>query len=446
MSDIPSSSNEFQYRYVTPAITDFFDITRIDDTEYVKARGLTVSSFKDYKLVKYNKTHLASDNVATLGLWRSVVIRNGRIVSFAPPKAMSLTAFTREFSASAVELEEFVEGTMINVFWDGDDWQIASRSLIGANGFYYKGSPTFRRMFLEAMTYAGCELEFSMLDRRLIYSFVVCHPGNRIVVPIKTPHLYLVEVFHSMPDGRIGSLDIQHPGNKPVLDAVLSRVLVPRRYALPSPDTTGVVSSSQQGVDTGDVALTEETISSPVDVVVPDEYGDIRRVFASNTTPFHQLGVIMRAGVSGQRTKMRNPVYEFVRALRGNSPKLMYQYLHLRRNGKVGAFLRFYPEYLTEFNQFRTAVHEFTRQLHDFYIMVHVKKLLDLKDVDGEYKAHVYALHKLYLDSLKVDKRVITMTETINYVNEIDPARLMYALNYKKRVKHSSTAIEAATC
>ena len=56
-----------------------------------------------------------------------------------------------------IQAEEYVDGTMINVFWDeligeSGDWQIASRSCVEANvGFYlHTGSKTFRTMFLEA--------------------------------------------------------------------------------------------------------------------------------------------------------------------------------------------------------------------------------------------------------------------------------------------------------
>ena len=38
----------------------------------------------------------------------------------------------------------------------------------------------------------------------------------------------------------------------------------------------------------------------------------------------------------------------------------------------------------------------------------------------------MYNLHKLYIDN----KVPITKTETIKYINSLDPAQIMYALNY----------------
>lgn len=423
----------FHYRYITGSLTEYLELNELDNVKYIEEKGVSVSSFKDFKLVKYKKERLTPDNVSTLGLWRSVVLRNGRIVSVAPTKSVSKETFMAKFPApksGGVQLEEYVEGTMMNVFWDGDEWQMASRSLIGGNGFYYKGSPTFRQMFMDAMNESkvkwaqmastgvssgsGCydvsrSLDFTMFDKRFIYSFVICHPENRIVVPVKKPHLYLVEVFHLLNDGsgRVGSMDLAHPLNKEMFNEVMKRVNLPHRYELKTPS--------------------EEV----------DNYDKVVEEFASNTAAFHLMGVIVRGGTNGERMKFRNPVYEFVRNLRGNNPKIMFQYLHLRNTGKVAQFLRFYPEYVDQFAEYRDSVHNFTKELHNNYVNVHVKKTKTLAEVDGEFRTHVFTLHKKYIEWLSNQtgegKRIITLAEVIQYVNELEPARLMYALNYKKR-------------
>jgi len=414
MTDLPLA-----FRYITQSLTDYIDFTRLDEAEYTRNRGVQVSSFRDYKLVKYDRNRIASDNVATLGLWRSVIIRNGKIVCVAPPKATSLSSFMRTYSASdgKIQLEEFVEGTMINVFWDGDDWEMASRSLIGANGFYYKNSPTFRKMFLEANSR---NIEFTLLDKRLIYSFVVCHPCNRLVAPLKTPHLYLVEVLSVLPDGRVGSVDMEATENGAVLEYVKTKALTPKRYPFPEeiePEDAEYYASS---------ASSRPSPSPPA----PNSYEAIQYRYASNKTPFYQMGVILRGGENGERTKMRNPVYAFVSALRNNSHKLLYQYIHLRVTDRLGAFLRFYPEYMSEFRGFQLQIHDFTARMHETYMNVFVKRSLAFDEVDKSLKPHLSALNKIYLDSLQDTKRVITKKEVIQYVNRLEPARLMYALTH----------------
>ena len=44
-------------------------------------------------------------------------------------------------------------------------------------------------------------------------------------------------------------------------------------------------------------------------------------------TNYNTLGFVLINKVTGERAKIRNPVYEQVRQLRGNQPKLQFQYL-----------------------------------------------------------------------------------------------------------------------
>ena len=63
---------------------------------------------------------------------------------------------------------------------------------------------------------------------------------------------------------------------------------------------------------------------------------------------------------TGLRSKLRNPTYEYVRRLKGNSPKIQFQYYSFRQVGKVGEFLKYYKEYRTTFTQLRNDLHKWT--------------------------------------------------------------------------------------
>ena len=154
---------------------------------------------KTYKIVKYNKDLLASDLVTTYGLLRSVIVNpENRVVSFAPPKSISAETFMNMYPQKTPNIvaEDFVEGTMINVFFD-EYWRISTRSTIDANMSFYKtynGSTesttmSFNEMFNEACLANNFYLE--ALNQEFCYSFVLQHPNNRIVVPVKHPQLYL---------------------------------------------------------------------------------------------------------------------------------------------------------------------------------------------------------------------------------------------------------------
>ena len=130
----------------------------------------TVKNFGNYNIIKYKKEKLNNDNIKDLGLLRSIITDGKKILCMAPPKSVYFDVFTKENKIEDCYFEEFIEGTMINVFWDStiDDWNIATKSNIGAKCKYNVNSTkTFRYMFLDAMN--SCGLEFSQLNKNLIY-------------------------------------------------------------------------------------------------------------------------------------------------------------------------------------------------------------------------------------------------------------------------------------
>jgi hypothetical protein len=139
---------------------------------------------------------------------------------------------------------------------------------------------------------------------------------------------------------------------------------------------------------------------------------------------------------TGERAKIRNPVYEQVRNLRGNQPKLQYQYLSLRKEGKVGEFLKFYPENKKEFSAFRDQVHLFTETLFNNYVACYIKKEKPLREYPEKYRTHMYNIHQKYINELKESKQFVTNTFVQKYVNELHPSLLMFCLNHDLRKRN----------
>ncbi len=148
------------------------------------------------------------------------------------------------------------------------------------------------------------------------------------------------------------------------------------------------------------------------------------------------MGVIIKNKVYNIRTKIRNPAYEEVRLLKGNQPKLQYQYLLLRNQGKVGDFLKYYPESKREFAEYRNQIHEFTNALFNGYVSCYIKKEAPLNQYNGQLKPHMFNIHKIFLSTLKEQGLYVTMSVVISYVNGLHPSQLMYALNFDKHVNN----------
>lgn len=197
-----------EYIYNLSNINGVFDLINSDkincdnnDEKYYSINQYFTKANEKYSIIRYNKEFLSSDLVSTYGLLRSVIVSSNKIVSFSPPKSLSPDNFMRNYPliTDNIIAEEFIEGTMINVFFDPTYgatgcWQIATRNTVGAEVTFYKWSnKTFNQMFMDACIFNKFNIQ--TLNPRYCYSFVLQHPENRIVVPFKNPDLYLVAVY-----------------------------------------------------------------------------------------------------------------------------------------------------------------------------------------------------------------------------------------------------------
>ena len=372
-------------------------------------------SNQQYKVIRYNKNLLCKEYIPTYGLCRSIIFnKNNKVIGFSPPKSIPSDEFILKYPSSSssdeivaedIVAEEFIEGTMINVFWDPDCgltgcWEISTRNCVGAEtSFYkYKNAKTFRTMFLETLT--SCNLNLDYLDKDFCYSFVLQHPENRIVVPFFKPQLYLVSVFTIIQSKNL--LNIYPCRMKKVKECTNwsnTTVKFPETYEFRN-------------------------------------YSDLIEKYASMNTSYNILGVVFYNVKTGERCKVRNPVYEQVRQLKGNQPKLQYQYLVLRKEGRVSEYLTYFPETKKIFSQFRDQMHLFTKTLYSNYISCFIKKEKTLLEYPEQFRCHMFSLHQFFLNDLREKKLFVNSSFVIKYVNDLHPSQPMFSLNYQMRKRN----------
>ena len=291
-----------------------YDIKKIiNDPNYAKENNFKVKKKEKLFLIKYIKKFLKRDNISSYGRYRSVITDGTKIYAMSPQKSYKFEDFKILNQKNDCILQEFVEGTMVNVFYDNfiDDWNITTRSTIGAKcNFNMDSNITYRYMFLDAMNHIG--MEFEHLDKRLCYSFVLQHPENRIVMPIIEPNIYLIKVYRL--NGM--SLECQFVTEEnPPLDIGYKFQIV-KNYTETQLKKLGYTGNSW-----------EELID----------------FFFSENLDYKTQGIVIY-NEKGERTKIRSANYEKVKHLKGNSPKLQYHYYQLRQQGAVKDFLKYYPE------------------------------------------------------------------------------------------------------
>lgn len=399
-----------QITYNLSTIQGFQNVLKNEEIEineelekYYTIKEYYTKANEKYTIIKYKKEFLGQDLLSSYGLLRSVILSGKQVVSFSPPKALSGENFMLKYPTKTdyIVAEEFIEGTMINLFFDQNygHWQISTRNTVGAEVSFYKTSNlTFDQMFVEACISNNFNIQ--TLNPKYCYSFVLQHPSNRIVVPFRKPQLYLVAVY----DITQSDYDVN------VVEEMFQNVINGGLWHL-----TGVRFPEKYEFSS---------------------YTELIDKFASRNTPYDVMGIIVKNIQTGERTKFRNPIYEEVRQLRGNQSKLQYQYLTLRHSGKLSEFLKYYPETKQQMSMFRDQVHMFTHTLHINYISCYVKKEKPLIEFSTQFRTHMFKIHEYYINELRPQRFYVTNSEVIKYVNNLHPSLLMYCLNYnmKKRM------------
>ena len=395
----------------------------------------------EYKIIKYSKEVISSivktdfAEYLNISKFRSVIVRNNKVVCFAPEKSLDYIYFVNAYTPENSWIEDYIDGTMINVFYDNikQTWEIATRSTVGGNivffndvknykyfdnNNYFKDyyNLTFRSMFFEACNI--CNLDLNCLDEKYVYSFVLQHPFNRIVTPIVTPVIHLVKVY-----------EILHPINNVLSANNLDQVSVNEI-------------NIQSLLNTPPYVFLNSNIKF-VNKYPVTNFQEIKTYYASGHAGYNCVGCFLYSK-DGTRSKIRNASYEEVRKLRGNQPKLQFNYLSLKQENKVGEFLQYYPEHTVIFNKFKLALYYYTSNLFMNYISCFIRKEKPLKEYEFEYKSHMYKLHEKYKTELKPHNKIIDKKFVIDYVNGLHPAQQMFIINYKN--VHLNSGSQSMKC
>ena len=385
-----------------------------------------------YSIIKYDKRGMGvtHEDYKTIGLLRSLVVNeDGRIVCYSPPKSLYVTdELENHFDANNIMsglsdentnewyAEEFIEGTMINLFYsrgeNGEGWEIATKNTIGGRALFYspknpkdeieiRESDTFRNMFFDTCAKIG--FDYEMLPKDVVYSFVLQHPKNRIVLPITAPTIYLIGVYRITEDNDNQKIEIiQHSR-----DGFLKNIIKCDKIKMPK-----ALSLNEQGPG------------------ADYTFKNFKKEYASMNSAYNMAGVVFYNMITGQRMKLRNPVYEMVKNIRGNDNKIQFQYLSLRHGGRVADYLKAFPEYKSDFSYYRSQVHSFTRSLHQNYLDCFVFKKKPYAEYPAQYKKHMFALNKKYIEELRENKNRVTFNYVVEFVNKLEPGALLYSLNY----------------
>lgn len=264
-------------------------------------------------------------------------------------------------------LQELIDGTMINLFHYNNEWIISTRSEIG--GYNKWNNKSFKTMFNECFDY-----NYDNLNTKFCYSFVMRHTENRNISKIIENSICLVEVY-----------DLEN----------------------------------MKKIHTNDY---------PKDIIKVHNLDYINVVkqienFDMNGN-FNNKGFTIK--VNNKRYKIINPHFEFVKSLKINYANDLLSYIELRKNGNLKYFLKYFPEKIDLFDDYREKIHILSNDIYSNYKSLFVFKNKDKKDVPYHLKPFVYEIHSEYLKT----KKPTNWGYIKSYVHNLPSKRLVFSINY----------------
>lgn len=340
-----------------------------------------------FAVIRYTKGH-SDMSIPHVRAFRSVVwdtLEN---------RPVSVTAFKSHNGESLpgglpndYTLEYFLDGVMIGMFWDkyNRKWRIHTRSTLDAQCRYFSQTKSFNTMFAEAIGDSRVEMEAS-LNVNTSYTWILQHPENRIVVPVKSPRAYCVEAIR-----------IENNGNVDIS-------AVPDR-AFPAPKIT----------------------------LAGNTWGNLQETLDDWDTRFgHTIqGIVMKTGF--ERYKVRTDKYNFVRRRRGNSARRDYLWLTEWRSGTLPGYLSLYPEERTAANSTVARWKQATNEVYHWYVSVFKARDTPKQQIPPKYRPLVYGLHNLYMTTLKPAGKSLDWKTCLTFMNERDIAQMLFVINWDLR-------------
>lgn len=367
-------------------------------------------------IIRYDKTH-SHMNHPHVRWCRSVVWDKVgmRPLSVAPPKASLSTPLcieqpvkmvVEEVGQGTLSVEEYVDGFMIQVYQAKGDatLSIATRSKRDASGTFYSARP-FRALFLEAFGPSFKELAETEWEQGQgqeqdtvgrWWSYVVQHPEHRIVTPIPSARLHLVQRGYVTVTGNIHLWE-----ECPSLS--LSLALTESATATP-----------------------EQTIQEWIQQVNQVQSWGFRGVVIKNRT--------------GERWRFRSEKYMAIQALRGREANGYERYARIFTQNLSGVYLQYYPEDMIPFSLCGVFMNDINHVLYRMYHAVFVSKSITLSQIHRIYRPHVYAIHGIYLTMLRPSKKWMTVQDIRVYLIQQPPVRIAFLIRHHQEEYHSRVA------
>jgi hypothetical protein len=282
-------------------------------------------------------------------------------------------------------VEDFVEGVMINIFRSKGDKEthVTTRSRLDADGTFYS-ERSFSELFEEAMDTKRISL--SDINKvmgnpntegvaSVFMSLVLAHPEHRVVRSVEKANFWAIYRGVVYTDGKVEFFTEDIP--------VAWR---PKTYS--------------------------EAFKASNWQEVKESFEQIKASKA-----WYWQGLVIHTGAGAQRWRFRNGDHDRVRReLRGKESNPYGRFLRLRVNKRVREYLRVYPEDDESFQEFENDYRKATKTIYAWYCKCHKEHAIAFKALPKSVQPLVFGLHKMYLETLRPERKSLYMADVIEWV------------------------------
>lgn len=363
--------------------------TFTQSSEILSSKNLKIKTYDDKNLflVKYekDKCNMKDSDVKKC---RGIILEKNtnKLVCVPPPHHDSLESISN-IDFETLQCEEYVEGSMINIFKYNGNVEISTRSCIGGkNTFLCRKN--FRDMFSDAIDIS----KFNFLQDNISLSFIIQHPENIIVNKFTEPELVLVY-----------AVEIHN-------------------------DTIKVINLEEQKK-----ILSENNINVKTPNVF--KFKDINELYLKlSKMSKNEQGIIIKYIDNDKyiRCKIRNEYHNYIRNLRGNNNNKKYMFLCLKENNNINEYLKYFEEDAELFRIYELELNDTKNILFNFYQNFYVRKnKISFTDIAYEYRPLCIDLH----NDFKVNKTITTKSKVCKYIDSLPVAKKLFVINYKYRTQ-----------
>jgi hypothetical protein len=314
-------------------------------------KGLIIKENDHLYLLKYNKKEVTEEDYNTyrfLKESRSLIIEKetNTIICMSLIFKDSYENFIDNVEWKDNVIEESIDGTLINLYYYNNVWNIATRGTLDAK-CYWNSEKTFQTLFMEA---SESVLNYDLLKKNFCYSFVLCHPGSRNISKYSEPN-----ITHIL------------SRNMETLQESDEEIGIKKPYIIKILNLNKIEADSYEKLET-----------------------------FVDTLDYIQEGYMLYSKDRLYRTKLRSKEFIKICKLKGNEPFIIKRLLTLRNTDELQEFLLYFNEYSDDYKKMEQTLTNIINEIYNYYIQIKIEK----KFIDLPYfsRKPIYKIHNIYLE------------------------------------------------